>query len=77
MIGIHLHLGKTKLTEICEPYVMLTNISWFTALRKKVQFLRLGQFLSKKDRRFILSIHLSPWPSNHKLFFVTAIKIYH
>ena len=21
--------------------------------------------------------NLSPWPSNHKLFFVTAIKIYH
>ena len=20
---------------------------------------------------------LSPWPSNHKLFFVTAVKIYH
>ena len=32
--------------EISEQYVMLTYISWFTTLRKNVQFLRLGQFLS-------------------------------
>ena len=33
ILGIQLHLGKT--TESSEPYLMLTYISWFTALRKK------------------------------------------
>ena len=36
-------------TESGEPYLILTYmyISWFTAFRKNVQFLRLGQVLSK------------------------------
>ena len=44
ILGIHLDLGKTN--GISEKYLMLTCISWFNALRKIVQFLRLGQFLS-------------------------------
>ena len=39
---IHLHLGKTNR----KPYLMITFISWFIALRKNVQFLRFGYCLS-------------------------------
>ena len=37
ILGIPLHLGKP--TETSEPYLMLTFITWFTALRINIQFL--------------------------------------
>ena len=70
------HLAYTyicgKPTESSEPYLMLTYISWFTALRKNVQFLRFSQFLSNNKGGggggggFILGIHLHLGKTNRK-----------
>ena len=38
--------------------------------------LSIGVATMEADSAFHRHI-VSPWPSNHKLFFVTAVKIYH